>query len=305
MSKEVLIVNSETEDLLDNFNLKDDEELVIQKQAKKLTPKQKRLINEKNDLKKFCNKQGGFVHMFYVNKKLLFYDLDIDRANIARIIYLATYIDYNDRKENLLILHKKNNKVEHMTKKEIQQKLGLKRDAFLAFLSDMKKHNLIFEVEEKFYLNPEYFSKGENFYKNKEYVRIMINTTRYLYEHTTIRQHKTLSYVFQLIPYANWKLNILCKNPLEVDIGRLDKLSLKDICELLGLSTNRNSMYLFRDNLRKFHIKVDGHKYYLFAYSKVYAGEKTKDYYIINPLVIWGGNNTEEIREIINYCFFK
>lgn len=92
---------------------------------------------------------------------------------------------------------------------------------------------------------------------------------------------------------------------MEVDIGRLDKLSLKDICELLGLSTKQNSMYLFRDSLRKFHIKVDGHKYYLFAYSKVYAGEKTKDYYIINPLVIWGGNNTEEIREIINYCFFK
>nr|DAV13990.1 MAG TPA: Transcription Factor [Caudoviricetes sp.] len=303
--KDVLIVNSETEDLLDNFKIENDEELVIQKQSKKLTPKQKRLINRKNDLKKYCNKQGGFVHMFYVNKKLLFYDLDIDRANIARIIYLATYIDYNDRKENLLILHKKNNKVEHMTKKEIQQKLGLKRDAFLAFLNDVKKHNLIFEVEEKFYLNPKYFSKGENFYKNKEYVRIMINTTRYLYEHTTIRQHKTLSYVFQLIPYANWKLNILCKNPLEIDIGRLDKLSLKDICELLGLSTKQNSMYLFRDSLRKFHIKVDGHKYYLFAYSKVYAGEKTKDYYIINPLVIWGGNNTEEIKEIINYCFFK
>ena len=91
--KDVLIVNSETEDLLDNFKIENDEELVIQKQSKKLTPKQKRLINRKNDLKKYCNKQGGFVHMFYVNKKLLFYDLDIDRANIARIIYLATYID--------------------------------------------------------------------------------------------------------------------------------------------------------------------------------------------------------------------
>ena len=84
--KDVLIVNSETEDLLDNFKIENDEELVIQKQSKKLTPKQKRLINRKNDLKKYCNKQGGFVHMIYVNKKLLFYDLDIDRANIARII---------------------------------------------------------------------------------------------------------------------------------------------------------------------------------------------------------------------------
>ena len=70
--KDVLIVNSETEDLLDNFKIENDEELVIQKQSKKLTPKQKRLINRKNDLKKYCNKQGGFVHMFYVNKKLLF-----------------------------------------------------------------------------------------------------------------------------------------------------------------------------------------------------------------------------------------
>ena len=40
--KDVLIVNSETEDLLDNFKIENDEELVIQKQSKKLTPKQKR-----------------------------------------------------------------------------------------------------------------------------------------------------------------------------------------------------------------------------------------------------------------------
>lgn len=45
--KDVLIVNSETEDLLDNFKIENDEELVIQKQSKKLTPKQKRLINRK------------------------------------------------------------------------------------------------------------------------------------------------------------------------------------------------------------------------------------------------------------------
>ena len=50
--KDVLIINSETEDLLDNFRIENDEELVIQKQSKKLTPKQKRLINRKNDLKK-------------------------------------------------------------------------------------------------------------------------------------------------------------------------------------------------------------------------------------------------------------
>ena len=37
--KDVLIVNSETEDLLDNFKIENDEELVIQKQSKKLTQK--------------------------------------------------------------------------------------------------------------------------------------------------------------------------------------------------------------------------------------------------------------------------
>ena len=236
MTKTVFVANQNKE-IEEYFSLSENEEIIIKKKDKQLTDKQKKLINQKQDLKRFCNRQGGFIHMLCINNKLLFYDLNIDRANIARIIYLATYIDYNDREENLLVLHKENNRVEHMTKKEIQQKLGLKKDAFSAFLSDMKKNDLIFEVGEKFYINPKYFNKGKNFYKNKEYVRIMINTTRYLYEHTTIRQHKTLSYVFQLIPYANWELNILCKNPLEVDFTRLNKLSLKDICELLGLST--------------------------------------------------------------------
>jgi hypothetical protein len=58
--KDVLIVNLETEDLLDNFKIENDEELVIQKQSKKLTPKQKRLINRKNDLKKYC-KEALFI----------------------------------------------------------------------------------------------------------------------------------------------------------------------------------------------------------------------------------------------------
>ena len=141
--KDVLIVNSETEDLLDNFKIENDEELVIQKQSKKLTPKQKRLINRKNDLKKYCNKQGGFVHMFYVNSKLLFYNLNIDRPNIARLIYLATYLDYNDRQANLLIKYGKSKVIHAMTREEMRKLLKLSVTVFDLFLAQMKENNII------------------------------------------------------------------------------------------------------------------------------------------------------------------
>lgn len=304
MSKEVLIVNSETEDLLDNFNLKDDEELVIQKQAKKLTPKQKRLINEKNDLKKFCNKQGGFVHMFYINGKLLFHDLNIDRPNISRLIYLATYLDYNDRQANLLIKYGKNKVIHAMTREEMRKLLKLSVTVFDSFLSQMKENNIIYEVNNKFYIDPKYFSKGKRD-NDKSFTRVFISTTRHIYENCTPRQHKTLSYIYQLIPFMNFELNILCRNPLESDFTRLKKLNSEEICKLLGISTSKQSVYKFRESLKKFYIKIDGRKYYLISYVKVANGYGIKDYYVINPAVIWGGNSLEENRKTLSWLFFN
>lgn len=299
-----IFVANENKEIEEAFSISNNEEIIIKKKDKQLTAKQKKLINQKIELKKFCNEQGGFVHMFFVNSKLLFYDLEINRANIARIIYLATYIDYNNRNENLLIRHRKNNVVEAMKRSEIREVLKLSKSSFENFMKEMKENEIIYEANEKFYVNPFFFAKGKEKTKDRSYIRVFIKNTRFLYENCDVRQHKILSYIYQLAPFLNFELNILCKNPYERDFARLKKLSCKEICELLQIRATRKNMYKFRENLKKFYVEIEDRKYYLISYVTTRNEYEIKDYFVINPSVVWAGSNLEENKKILSCLFF-
>lgn len=290
--------------VLDHKIIKKGEKFEITKNSK-LTPKQKIFLENKSELKEFSEELGGYIHMCYVKNEILFNRLDIDRANISRLIYLSTFIDYNDRQENLLIKYGQHKIIEAMTRTDIKKILKLADTAFKSFMSDMKRNNLIYEANGKFYISNEYFSKGDCNFNKKEYTRIYIDTTRLLYESCTSRQHKQLSYIYQLVPYMNYELNILCSNPLETDFTKLNKLSLKDICELLEVSTENRSMRKLRDELLKFYITIDGNKYYFLSYARILNGYGLKDYFIINPQIVWGGRDVEQLKETIQVCFFN
>ncbi|MGL5348284.1 MAG: hypothetical protein ACRDA3_13115 [Peptostreptococcaceae bacterium] len=303
---EVVRFRSE-DDTVEIFTVSSKKEIqVVEKN--KLTPKQKTLLKNKSDLNRYGENLGGYVHMSYVKNELLFNRLDIDRANISRLIYLSSYIDYNDRSENLLIKHSKDYKVEPLTRADLKIKLGLSDTAFKSFMSDMKKSNLLFEVDKKFYISSDYFNKGDikdSQFKSKEYTRLFINTTRMLYENSKPRQHKQLSYIYQLVPFMNYELNILCSNPNETDFYELDKLSLVRICELLGVSIKSDAMRKLRDEILKFYIVINNKKYFILSYVKIRNGYGIKDYFLINPQIVWGGTDTEVVKDTIQACFFS
>lgn len=301
---------------IENWKRQHDSQLIITKdgyitddkvfkQNKKLNPKQKRLLNHKSELKKYSEGLGGYIHMAYVKNELLFNKINLDRANISRLIYLSTFIDYNDRQENLLIKYTKYKKIASMTRADIKKILGLGDRAFINFMNDMKNNNLIYEVDKKFYISPEYFSKGDCNFNNKEYTRIYIKTTRLLYEGCTNRQHKQLSYALQLIPFIHYETNILCNNPKVLDYYELEKLGLKEVCEKLGVSTEKAPMSKFENDLLKLQITLDGQTCYLFKRVIVKGGNGKFDYFVINPTVVWSGRDVEKVKETIQVCFFE
>lgn len=286
------------------FIVDKNEDVVIDKKSKKLTPEQIAFINANNELKKYTSDLGGYVHMFYVKNELLFNKVDIDRANIARLIYLSTYMDYNDRQENLLVRHGNDNKVEALNRNDIKKLLNLSDRAFLNFINNMTENKLIFKVEDKYYINNEYFTKGKCNIEG-DYTRIFINTTRMLFESCTSKQHKQLSYMYQLIPFMNYNLNIICRNPNENDISKLEKLSLKEICEILKISTEKKSMNMFENNLLKFNIVVNGKKQFILKRVIVKGYNSRNDYFVINPNVTWSGNDISEMKSVVNTLFFR
>ena len=272
--------------------------------VKKYSQEQMNIIKQKEDLHSYSQELGGFIHMMYVNNELLFSDVCVDRGNISRLIYLATYIDYNNREENVLVKHGENNKVIYMTKKDIRDIMNLSDTTFKGFIKDMKNNDLLWEVDGKFYVSNKYFSKGKTTFDKGTYTRVFINTTRELYLGCSSRQHKKLSYVFQLIPYLNYETNILCSNPNEVDEHKLKKLGLEDICTLLGLCCDKKSMNRFEHDLYKITITINDKEYYMFSRVIVKGGHGKNDYFVINPNIIWNGSKIDNIAKTIEWLYF-
>lgn len=279
------------------FIVDKNEDVVIEKKSKQLTPEQIAFINANNELKKYTSELGGYVHMFYVKNELLFNKVDIDRANIARLIYLSTYIDYNDRQENLLVKHGKDNKIESLGRNDIKKLLNLSDRAFLNFINNMIESKLMFKVEDKYYINNEYFTKGKSDDKG-DYTRIFINTTRMLFENCTARQHKQLGYAYQLIPYIDYETNTLVNADGE-------RFNFKDIAGLVGVDiTTRQNISKFKKELYKFKIRYNEKDYFIFK-GIIEEGHKTKrEYFVINPILTCRGNNYSYIENTINKLHF-
>ena len=205
----IQVINSDTGEVLAN-TLKTKNEEVVLSTKRKLTDKQKAFLNNLNDFKDYASGQGGFVQMLFLQKHKL--DLgDCDKATLSRLVYLSTYIDYNNRHENLLVKKGMRNTLEPMTRKDIQNVLKLSDNAFRSFMNDVKSNNLLYEVKGKFYVTDVLFTKGE-IDKDKNcngYAKLFIKCIRDLYEGTTPRQHKILSNVFMLIPFIHINTNFI------------------------------------------------------------------------------------------------
>jgi hypothetical protein len=197
------------------------------------------------------------------------------------------------------------NKYESMNRKQMQLLLKLGDSAFKKFIADAKNSQFLYEVEKKFYLDTSYFIKGsvDSIDKNSQsYCRLFIDTIRQIYLGTEPRQHKVLAYVFQLIPYTHYEYNQICFNPNE-NTDDIKAMSLYDVAELLGVSTQSSSnLTKLSKELYNFNFMINSKKYHLFTYV---VCNRAYDYFKVNPLVVYRGNNYKAMCEHSKACFFN
>lgn len=296
----IQVINSDTGEVLAN-TLKTKNEEIVLSTKRKLTDKQKAILNNLNDFKAYASGQGGFILMLFLQKHKL--DLGkCDKATLSRLIYLSTYIDYNNRHENLLVKKGIRNTLEPMTRKDIQKVLKLGDTAFKSFMADVKLNNLIYEVNGKFHVTNLLFTKGE-IGKDKKYngyAKLFIKCIRNLYEGTTPRQHKVLSNVFMLIPFIHINTNIITFDPDTTLDDHVNPMSLQDIAKLLEIEDKSHLKKLVRD-LEKFSVKIETIDYKMFTYVML----SDRDYFVINPRVIYRGNDYEKMCWVADTYFFR
>lgn len=112
-----------------------------------------------------------------------------------------------------------------------------------------------------------------------------------MYEGCKPTQHKTLAYIFRLIPKIHYDTNTICHNSSDEEFGHIN---LKEIYEFLGVHSD-NSTRLKKD-LTKFHIYKNDIKYNLLAYITVEIYGTIKGYFAVNPYLIYGGLTMKKSR---------
>ena len=252
-----------------------------------LTPEMQKELKRQKIEKEVYNSQykqyGNFYWLFYEVKKELF-NREIEGATIARLMYLATYIGYNDN----VLCHKDSSPIE---KKELQNITGLKDETYRKFIKECKeKHLLWFDENGYTVISKEYFKKGKflksDYKTQKSIIRVYCNGVRSLYEGCdNVSQHKALSYLFMLLPYVNRQYNIVCNNPREERKNRINFLNMEDICDIIGYS--KKNKHLLRRELKN--LEINGKVAFRWLEDKY--GSRA----IINPLVYYAGDKHSEV----------
>lgn len=219
----------------------------------------------------------------------------LNDTDLVTFMYIGTFV----KSDSCIKLD--NNKT-HIDKKMLFKMLNMSRPKFKELWDKLIDNKLLIEQDGIIHINVLYFYKGkEKEYKkltnNKKFVgeftRLYIETTRKLYEGTPSKSLKKYAVVYKLLPYVNWRYNILCKNIYEDNKSRLELLTIEDIAEISGYDTS---------NLRKFKKDLFSLKYdnmSIFGRFNDTASNKN-DMILINPLFYHRGSDLNELNFLAN-----
>ena len=230
------------------------------------------------------NNFGGFYFAKY--DKLL--KLDLESQYRVRFFDLCTHMDY----DNKLKFGNGIGDGKLMLEKDLSEVLRLSQNETIRTKKALIKANLItIEEDKSISINKEYVVKGKiNKRDLRRSIRVMEYGFREIYTKANAREHKRLDVLIKVLPYVNYNHNILCKNPSEEDISKIEPLNLSELCDIVGYDVTNHSK--LKSDLLK--LKVDGMNAILF----VLKGKELHIY--INPCIYYKGKNIDNLKALMN-----
>ena len=193
------------------------------------TEKQKAEKDKRTYIKLCRNERGYFTMTKYEIGRCL--DLGVSISNVARVMYLSTYMGYNNEL--------KDDGNYPITKKKMRELLNVTYPTFSNFYDECIANNIFYFDNGVFYMNREIFKRGKLSPDEKAAQNTMFlyfKGIRDLYKSVKASEHKTLAYLFLMMPYANRKYNVLCHNPEEQVAENVECLTWDEICNLFDIT---------------------------------------------------------------------
>ena len=300
------LINTDTGEVVTEVVKKQNEELNIST-TKNLTDSQKEYLKKKaiiealhkaevDAMKGIGKYYEGFVWLYYVKDQLLLKTSGLDYQDIARVLFLGTYLGYGEKTGNMLVVKRNQRVIEPMTRADMMNILGLSESTFKRFLKNAKASGILTEVKKQFFLNEEYFIKG-NPSRKKEYTRLYIAPIRNLFKGVKTKDHKSIGIIMSLIPFLNYDMNYLEKS-------NGDYMTLKEMNELLGYDED-NVSRLFKQ-LRALKVEYGGKEHPIIVQMVLNEdSEEREERIYINPMIAYRGKCPEYLHEVVRRMLFK
>lgn len=250
---------------------------------------------EKNFIDCQYKEYGNFIWVIYTMLKQNF--LNISNSSLTRLMFLSTYLGYKG------YLLKPSNS--YMDKKDMFDLLKLSVREFNRFYTEMFDNKILYDKNNCIYLNKDIFARGKisakrvgKIYQQERMItRIYIKSIRELYRKAIPRSHKTLGYVFQVMPYVNKEYNVCCFNPLETNKKRIKSMNLGQFCDIIGY--DKKNANRLKKLLLESKFTVDRHKESAMCYVIKDSLDQSTYGMFINPKVYYAGDKWNEI-DILN-----
>lgn len=285
------VINNETGEIInENFKIQEIEDTI----RKKEYAEKDKLSKEFKDLQQ--EYLGSFI--FYMFKDMQSLQNILTDADLVKFIYIGSYIKNN----GALMM---DNNITYIDKKKLRHLLQVSDKPFKQFYDKLIENKLLLEKDNNLYINLNFFWRGkENTYKNftgnklKDYSRVYIKTIRQLYDNMPKNNHKRIAMVYKLLPYVNWKYNVLCKNIDETEKSNIDVLTIGDVVDLLSydkthITRFKKDFYSLKYNNYNIFVSIQHEPNYL------------QSIILVNPLLFYRGNDIKELEYLITLFSLK
>lgn len=238
--------------------------------------------------------EGVFVHLMFKYGAPIFRELEEKapgskcNTHVIRFMMLTTCLTFGGK-----LFDSNKNEVKKSSLKKIWDTTS--KNSINDTYNLLKKCGYIYETEEGYIMiNEDLVIKGaiENFEELRKqdhsftYTRVFIDNLREMYLNTEPKQRKQLANLFKILPYINFKYNVFCTNPTEIDKKELDLLDWADLAKLCGY--DKSQVARFKKDLMNLKI---------FGYDVIGEFNRSSGMTIIvNPKVHYGGDDTNDVR---------
>lgn len=212
---------------------------------------------------------------------------------VTRLIYLNTFIGY----DNKLKLTERT----PMKYKDIQNVLKTSKSTTLRFWKEVAPKYLSTDSEGNVISNCKIFKKGV--IKNGEKVvscqRLYIEGIRRLYEAVELCNHRQLGFFFKLLPFINIEYNLICLNPHETDLEKIELISMEGFCELIGYGITHISKLVNIYSGIRFNVGGRMEKFCAITYNGV---DNRNAKIFINPRILYCGSDYTKVEVLGAFC---